>query len=122
MKKYIKSSTASSKPPVTIMWGDNLCAVYKEQYNYGGGTAIFMWDMTNGEPWGDVSINLPAYSLEPNEIFLQDFIDSRGVKYLSPILKVTGEVKNNYGRYKMAEIKPEVFDKIPTWAELEPLL
>lgn len=121
MKKYIKSSNAIGEPPVTIMWGDNLCAVYKEQYNYGG-TAILMWDMTDGEFWGDVSINLPAYSLEPNEIFLQGFIDSKGIKYLSPILKVTGEVKNNYGRYKMAEIKPAVFDKIPTWAELEPLL
>jgi hypothetical protein len=123
MKKYIKCNSTNGKELVTVNYGGDLCAVYKEEYEYGGYTALFMWDLTTDEFWGDVSINLPGgYSLEPNEIFLQDFIDSAGINYLKPILTVTDSVKCNYGTYKLAEIKPDVFKKLPNMEELEVLL
>lgn len=104
----------NGKELITIDYHGNTCALYKEEYRYGGGTALFLYDLTDDEDWGDLTINLPGYS----GMFLQDFISNDVIKQLSKVFTVDGEVPYNYGKYKMIDLNPSIEDKIPTWDEL----
>lgn len=108
---------SNGKELILIDWHENnhTLALYKEEYAYGGGIALFLCDLTTGEDWGDLTINLPGYS---GVSFLQDFISSETVDQLSDVIEVVGEVQYNFGTYRMIEINPSIVDKIPTWDEL----
>ena len=103
----------NGKELITINYDGATCALYQEEYLYGG-VALFLYDLTNDEDWGDLTINLPGYS----GIFLQDFISNDVIKKLSKVFTVVDEIPYNYGKYKMIDMKPGMLDKIPTWDEL----
>ena len=104
----------NGKELITVNDYGNTCALYQESYDYGGDTALFLYDLTNDENWGDITINLPGYS----GMFLQDFISDDLIKELSGVFTVLGEFPYNYGTYKMISLKPGMLNKIPTWDEL----
>lgn len=118
----------NGKDLVTIEWETwdgvpNTLALYKEEYTYGGGLALFMWDVTEGEPWGDVSVNLPGLSLEPDEIFFNEYIENDTIQALKGIATYTGEeVPYNYGLFKVAKLNMKIINRLPNQQELMQML
>lgn len=108
----------NGKELMIVNYGGDRCAVYREEYAYGDSLALFMYDMTTDEFWGDITINLPGYSHGTETVYLQDFIDSKVIKALSPLLEYQGSVRYNYGTYGYADVNQELLPKIPTWDEL----
>lgn len=112
---YVKASKTvdNDKELITIDYHGNTCALYKDTY-MSGDTALFLYDLTDDELWGDLTINLPGLQ----GMFLQDFISKDVINKLSNVFMVLGEFPYNYGTYKMIGFKKGMADKIPTWNEL----
>ena len=121
MKRFIKSSQATNandKELITVNLKGDTCALYKETYAYGGGIALFLYNLTKNDDWGDLTINLPGL----NGMFLQDYISNDTVNAMKNIFTVLGKFPYNYGEYRMIGLKPGIKDKIPTWDELVELV
>lgn len=115
---YVKASNQiGNKELITIDYHGNTCALYKDTYTYGD-TALFLYDLTNDELWGDLTINLPGLQ----GMFLQDFVSKDVVQKLKGVFTVLGEFPYNYGTYRMIGFKKGMADKIPTWDELVELV
>lgn len=123
-----RTSYPNGKDLITIEWKTwegipNTLALYKEEYRYGGGLALFMWDITEDEPWGDVSVNLSGSYLEPDEIFLNEYVEDDTIKALKGIITYTGEeIPYNYGMFKIAKVNMSIINKLPNQAELMDML
>ena len=111
------AKSPNGKELITINYDGATCALYQEEYLYGG-VALFLYDLTNDELWGDLTINLPGYF----GMYLQDFISDDVVNKLKRVFTVDGKVRCNYGTYRSIDISDEMLDKIPTWDELVELV
>jgi len=113
------ATNTGNKELITIDYEGDTCALYKAEYAYGGGIALFLYDITADEDWGDLTINLPGgYS----GTFLQDYISNDVVNALSNVFKVVDRIRCNYGTYRMIEFRRGMEDKIPDWDELVELI
>lgn len=108
----------NGKELLTVKYSGDTCVIYKEEYAYGDSLALFMYDLTTDELWGDITINLPGYSSGSETVYLQDFIDSKILDILAPLLKYQGRVKYNMGTYAYADVDQKLLPLIPTWEEL----
>lgn len=63
-------------------------------YHYGENLAVMMYHKAEGdlEAFGDLTVNLPAYSLEPNEAFISDFDSKNKLAFIK--------------KYKMGKVLP----------------
>lgn len=67
---------------------------------------------SNGECYGDVTINIPQYSLKEGESFLSaDCPDLIAAMVKNGYLEITGEVKVNYGTYKVGRFTQKFIDE-----------
>ncbi len=93
------------KVPFNWEFGEETVSLNVADYAYGNGLYI---GITNyGEdgpaPFGDMTVNLPGYSLEPNEAFIsgdmsKDLLNFIKENKLGEVLPFEG--KSGYGRYK----------------------
>lgn len=83
-----------------------------EEYYYGG--IAVLAETSRGEPFADISINLPGVPLEDNEIFINDYIsDDLCDKLVSlGILKETDETQEyNFGIYRKYIVNFDKFNR-----------
>lgn len=65
-----------------------------------------------GEPYSDVTINIPQYSLDEGESFLSaDCPDLIDAMVENGYLEITDEVKVNYGIYKVGRFTQKFIDE-----------
>lgn len=89
--------------PYKFYGEDYNIAVRLEQYQVTGGIALIA-ETDDGEPWTDVSVCLPGYSLDTDEFFASSSMDGSLLKKLSElgIVKPSGEkVSYNLGTYEI---------------------
>ena len=88
--------------------------VFREAtYNAFGRRAIIAFEKETDEIYGDVTINLPAFPLENNRIFLtgnSPILIEEMVK--QGYLKIHDSVKFNYGTYEIGELLPKFEDEV----------
>ena len=67
---------------------------------------------SDGECYGDVTINIPQYSLDERESFLSaDCPDLIDAMVENGYLEITDEVKVNYGTYKVGKFTQKFIDE-----------
>ena len=67
---------------------------------------------SDGEYYGDVTINIPQYSLDDGESFLSaDCPDLITAMVENEYLEITGKVKVNYGSYKVGRFTQKFIDE-----------
>lgn len=67
---------------------------------------------SDGEYYGDVTINIPQYSLDDGESFLNaDCPDLITAMVENEYLEITGKVKVNYGSYKVGRFTQKFIDE-----------
>lgn len=67
---------------------------------------------SNGECYGDVTINIPQYSLDEGESFLSaDCPNLIDAMVENGYLEITDEVKVNYGIYKVGRFTQKFIDE-----------
>ena len=67
---------------------------------------------SDGECYGDVTINIPQYSLDDGESFLSaDCPDLIAAMVENGYLIITDEVKVNYGTYKVGKFTQKFIDE-----------
>ena len=67
---------------------------------------------SDGECYGDVSINIPQYSLDKGESFLNaDFPELITAMVKNGYLKIAGKVKVNHGSYKVGKFTQKFIDE-----------
>ena len=67
---------------------------------------------SDGEYYGDVTINIPQYLLKEGESFLSaDCPELIAAMVENGYLKITGEVKVNYGTYKVGKFTQKFTDE-----------
>lgn len=67
---------------------------------------------SDGECYGDVTINIPQYSLDEGESFLSaDCHDLIAEMVENGYLEITDEVKVNYGTYKVGKFTQKFIDE-----------
>lgn len=88
--------------------------VFRESnYNMFGRRAIIAFEKETDEIYGDVTINLPAFPLEDNRVFLtgnSPILIEEMVK--QGYLKIHGSVKYNYGTYEIGEFLQKFEDEV----------
>ena len=88
--------------------------VFKEaKYNTFGRRAIIAFEKETDEIYGDVTINLPAFPLKDNRVFLtanSPILIEEMVK--QNYLKIHGSVKYNYGTYEIGEFLQKFEDEV----------
>ena len=68
---------------------------------------------SDGECYGDVTINIPQYSLDEGESFLSaDCPELIAAMVENGYLELTGEVKVNYGTYKIGKFTQKFTNEI----------
>lgn len=73
---------------------------------------------SDGEYYGDVTINIPQYSLDEGESFLSaDCPDLIDVMVENGYLEITGKVKVNYGTYKVGKFTQKFIDEFENESE-----
>ena len=67
---------------------------------------------SDGECYGDVTINIPQYSLDKGESFLNaDFPELITAMVENGYLKIAGKVKVNHGSYKVGKFTQKFIDE-----------
>lgn len=67
---------------------------------------------SDGECYGDVTINIPQYSLDKGESFLNaDFPELITAMVKNGYLKIAGKVKVNHGSYKVGKFTQKFIDE-----------
>lgn len=75
---------------------------------------------SDGECYGDVTINIPQYSLNDGESFLSaDCPDLIAVMVENGYLEIMGKVKVNYGTYKVGKFTQKFVDEFEKESESE---
>lgn len=80
-------------------------------YNAGEGLYIGLFDKDEDGEWelfGDLTVNLPGYSLEPDEAFISDFSCRSKLAFIEE--HKLGKVLSETGRSGMAEYRLAAFD------------
>jgi hypothetical protein len=67
-----------SKPKIVHFAGHD-CTVQVERYVSNGHTALFLYDAKNGEPVATATVNLRDFSLQPNQVFIKDYSENKGM-------------------------------------------
>lgn len=93
------------KVPLHWEFGEETVSLNVADYAYGGGLyiGITSYGKDGPEPFADMTVNLPAYTLEPNESFIsgdmsRDLLSFIKENNLGEILSFEG--KSGYGSYK----------------------
>lgn len=67
---------------------------------------------SDGECYGDITINIPQYSLDEGESFLSaDCPELIATMAENGYLEITGKVKVNYGTYKVGKFTQKFIDE-----------
>lgn len=67
-----------------------------DRYTYGGlYVGLYNKEEHNLEPFADLTVNLPGYSLEPDEAFIDDFCSKDKLKFIK---------QHKLGRKKLSEV------------------
>ncbi len=105
----------------TLKFKDNNLFIQVEQYRNNGNLAILAY--TEEEPYGDITINLPGYSVDEDEGFINAITKDSGLekKLIEEgiIKEVITTVKYNMGKYdfvvfdmkKLKEYDPKGIEK-----------
>ncbi len=73
---------------------------------------------SDGECYGDVTINIPQYSLDEGESFLSaDCPDLIDAMVENGYLEITDKVKVNYGTYKVGKFTQRFIDEFENESE-----
>lgn len=74
--------------------------------------AVLAMEKETGKLYGDVTINLPQYSLEEGESFLSEDCPMLIMKMLAnDYLEIVGEVNVNFGVYKVGKFTQKFIDE-----------
>lgn len=124
------------KVPFKWELGDEIVSLHVGSYAYGNGLYIGMtnYGEDGPEPFADMTVNIPAYSLEPNEAIISGDIGRDLLRFIKDNKlgkKLPYEVKSGYGKYavvafdldKLKEFDPkgiEEFKKLHDIPEKKP--
>ena len=102
------------KVPFKWQFGEETISLHVNRYQYGDRLYIGMIDHGEDgpEPFADMTVNIPQYSLEPNEAFINGDISKDALNFikenkLGKVLPYT--VQSGYGRYAVVAFD---FDKL----------
>ena len=125
------------KVPFKWEFGDEIVSLHVNSYAYGGGLYIGMtnYGEDGAEPFADMTVNIPAYSLEPHEAIISGDISKDLLQFIKDNKlgkKLPYEVKSGYGKYavvafdldKLKEFDPkgvEEFKKLHDIPEKKPI-
>lgn len=92
------------KVPFKWEFGDEIVSLHVNSYSYGGGLYIGMtnYGEDGPEPFADMTVNIPAYSLEPNEAIISGDISKDLLNFIKENKlgkKLPYTVKSGYGTY-----------------------
>jgi hypothetical protein len=91
-----------------------LCEIRKSTY-YNGRTALTLVDSKTGDSIAYATVNLPDEFLEPNQVFIKDYSENRGMLEAlekAGIVKATGEiVRSGYAEVPKATLLVD-FEKL----------
>lgn len=112
------------KVPFKWELGDEIVSLHVSSYAYGNGLYIGMtnYGEDGPEPFADMTVNIPAYSLEPNEAIVSGDISRDLLQFIKDNKlgkKLPYEVKSGYGKYavvafdldKLKEFDPKGFEE-----------
>lgn len=85
---------------------------YADMFHRKAVLAIIVDGEEKGELYGDVTINIPQYSLDEGESFLSaDCPDLIDAMVENEYLEITDEVRVNYGTYKVGRFTQKFIDE-----------
>ena len=97
------------KVPFKWQFGEETISLHVNRYQYGDRLYIGMIDHGEDgpEPFADMTVNIPQYSLEPNEAFINGDISKDALNFikenkLGKVLPYT--VQSGYGRYAVVAV------------------
>jgi len=112
------------KVPFKWELGDEIVSLHVDSYVSGKGIYIGMtsYGEDGPEPFADMTVNIPGYSLEPNEAFISGNISKDLLKFIKENKlgkKLPYTVKSGYGNYsvvafdldKLKEFDPKGIDE-----------
>lgn len=125
------------KVPFKWELGDEIVSLHVNSYAYGGGLHIGMMNYKEdgAKSFADMTVNIPAYSLEPHEAIISGDISKDLLQFIKDNKlgkKLPYEVKSGYGKYavvafdldKLKEFDPkgvEEFKKLHDIPEKKPI-
>lgn len=91
-------------------YGDEELAISVGTYSYGKGIYIGLYSRQEGEwdSYGDLTVNLPGYCLEPNEAFIDGFCSQEKLEFIKQ--HKLGKVLPQKGRSGMGQYAVVAFD------------
>lgn len=86
--------------------------IYKGTYLYGGTLAMELYDITDGEPFSDITVNLPGYAHDNVQ-----YVDTNDFPQIEQIIeeyrlgKKVGETSTGWCTYPLYEFDMEEVEK-----------